>query len=121
MKNYAYLTFLSTDNYIYYILALYDSWKTTKSNYPLYCVITDNVSKNTIEILDKIGLPYIQIDSTPFKTIAKAMKDIKMVGKYVNALSKLSIFNLTQFEKCVFLDSDLVIYHNIDDLFDKPN
>lgn len=49
------------------------------------------------------------------------MKEIKMVGKYVNALSKLGIFNLTQFDKCVFLDSDLVIYQNIDDLFNKPD
>lgn len=119
MKN-AYLTFLSTDNYIYYILALWHSWKKTNSKFPLYCVVTDTVSEDTLAILNKISLPYIKVETTPFTEISLKMMEAKMVGKYVNALAKLSIFNMTQFDKCVFLDSDLVIYHNIDDLFDKP-
>ena len=121
MKENAYITFLSSDNYIYYILALNDSFKKTNSKYKLYCMITEDVHQETIDILNKIDLPYIQIDSTPFKKIAEEMKKRKMVGKYVNALAKLYIFNLTQFNKCVFLDSDLTILQNIDDLFDKPD
>ena len=34
---------------------------------------------------------------------------------------KLSIFKLTQFTKCVFLDADVKVCHNIDDLFSYPH
>ena len=121
MKEKAYITFLSTDNYIYYILALNESFKNTNSKYKLYCAVTSNVSKFTLNILDTIELPYIVVDNEPIKPLINEMFEHSMVAKYVNALSKLTIFNLTQFEKCVFLDSDLVIFKNIDDLFDKPD
>ena len=121
MKEKAYITFLSTDNYIYYILALNESFKNTNSKYKLYCAVTNNVSKFTLNILDTIGLSYIIVDNEPIKPLINEMFEHSMVAKYVNALSKLTIFNLTQFEKCVFLDSDLVIFKNIDDLFDKPD
>ena len=120
MKNYAYITFLSSDNYFYYILALYDSFKETKSAYPLYCCVTEDVSEKTLDMFDKIGLEYIKVSTNDFANIINQSSKNKAPKKYIRALGKLSIFTLTQFSKCVYLDSDLIIKQNIDDLFDKP-
>lgn len=117
--NNAYITFLSSDNYIYYIISLYDSWKQTQSKYPFYCCVTQNVGLKTIQILKKIGCPYIRVNTLPLDNVA--MKGKKMCRKYQKAFGKLIIFSLDQFDKCIFLDSDLVIKQNIDELFNKPD
>lgn len=83
-------------------------------------VVTEDISRKTLDILDKINIPYILKTTDNIKNLVSKMIDAKMVGKYIKALVKLEIFSLVQFDKCVFLDSDLVLYHNIDDLFDKP-
>ena len=33
--------------------------------------------------------------------------------------TKIHVFNLVQYEKCVFLDADTLVLQNIDDLFDR--
>ena len=120
MKN-AYLTFLSTDSYIYYILGLYESWKETQSQYPLYVCVTANVSQKTLDILKHIGCPFILLDTKELESFNKKNTTKKMCEKYRNAFGKLAIFSLTFFDKCIYLDSDLIIKKNIDDLFNKPD
>ena len=43
MKNYAYVTLLTTDEFINGVIVLYDSWVKTNSSYPLYCVVSDDI------------------------------------------------------------------------------
>ena len=121
MKENAYVTLLTTDNYIYYIIGLYESWLKTKSKYKFYCAITDNISKQTLQILDTIGMPYFYIDIEPLQPFIKRSQKLGMVNKYQQASNKLALFGCTQFNKCVYLDSDMLVFHNIDDLFDKPD
>lgn len=121
MKENAYITLLTTDNYIYYILGLFESWKATKSKYKMYCAITNNISTTTKKILDTIGLPYITIGIEPLQPFIKRSQKLGMVNKYQQASNKLALFGLTQFNKCVYLDSDMLILKNIDDLFEKPD
>ena len=121
MKENAYVTLLTTDNYIYYILGLYESWKATKSKYKLYCAITNNISKKTLYILDTIGMPYFYIDIEPLQPFIKRSQKLGMVNKYQQASNKLALFGCIQFNKCVYLDSDMLVFHNIDELFNKPD
>lgn len=121
MKDKAYITLLSSDNYMYYVVALYDSLMSTNPKYPLYCCVTEDVSADTLKMMDKIGLSYIHVSTTDLEDIiAATTAHNRAPKKYVRALGKLTIFNLDQFSKCVYLDSDLIIKKNIDDLFDKP-
>lgn len=121
--NYAYMCLLSSDNYIYYVLNLYKCLLDVDSSYPLYCAVTPNLSQDTLNILKKVGLPYFVLDTKDIEEsgIIQRGADLKMCQKYINALVKLDLFKNEQFDKIVYLDSDLHIFENIDELFDKPH
>ncbi len=36
-----------------------------------------------------------------------------------STFTKLHAFNLTQYQRCVFLDADTVVLQNVDDMFDR--
>ena len=50
MNNNAYITLLSTNNYLYGCIGLMYSWKATNSKYPFYCVVTEDITKENIMI-----------------------------------------------------------------------
>ena len=54
--NNAYISFLSTDNYTYYLLGLYDSLKAINPKYPFYCCLTETVATETEQFLNSIGI-----------------------------------------------------------------
>lgn len=74
-------------------------------------------------MLKKIGLPTILLNTSELqRIIASKTSNIKRSPKkYSQAFTKLAIFQLAQFDKCVYLDSDLVLIKNIDELFDYPD
>ena len=45
----------------------------------------------------------------------------RMTAVWENCLTKFKIFNLTQFDKLIFLDADILILKNLDDLFERPH
>ncbi len=61
-NKYAYLTLLTTDNYIYYILGLAQSLRDVGAKYPLYCCITKNLSSNTKQVLKDFNINTIELD-----------------------------------------------------------
>lgn len=120
----AWLCFLSTDNYIYYVLNLYKCLLDVKSKYPLYCGITKNVSQKTVDILKKCGLNILTLDTAEIEdsNLIKRSAANGMSTRYLNALTKLALLKFdTLFKKVVYLDVDLHIFENIDELFDKPH
>ena len=121
MKKHAYLTFLSSDLYVYYVLALYESWLTTKSKYEFYCVVTEEVSKKTKQILTAAGVPQLALDTADITAALKHGKNITTRLAYFNSTKKLKFFALDQFDKCLYVDSDMLIYQNLDHLFDCPD
>ena len=76
--NNAYISFLSTDNYTYYLLGLYDSLKATNPKYPFYCCLTENVAAETEQFLNSIGINTIRLDTTPFKAVAESSRKMGM-------------------------------------------
>lgn len=120
MSNYAYIGLLTTDNdYILGILALSKALKRVNSKYPFYTLITDNVSAKTEQLLNNNGIQTIRKKSLkiPKKIIEKNNKGD--FSHWSFAFDKLSIFELTQFQKVVFLDADAYVRKNIDILFNK--
>lgn len=119
-KNYAYLTLLSSDSYIYYILGLAQSLRDVKSKYPLYCCVTDAVSNHTLKILNTFNINVIHLNvDKHFTEIIKTNNKLGIRQNWNAALDKLKLYTLTQFDKCVYLDSDIWVKQNIDELFNK--
>lgn len=120
-----YLTLLNSPKYLDGVLVMYDSLKRTHTKYPLTVLVT-GAEKLTgeIEILRRI-----EATDNNFKLIIKDHLILpKQLYSYLdsygfeawnNTFDKLLAFELEEFEKIVFLDSDMLIMQNIDNLFDS--
>ena len=79
MSNNAYITLMSTNNYIYGCIGLMYSWKNTNPKYPFYCVVTKDITKENIKILEAIGYKVIiddlYIPKSYYETLLKYEND----------------------------------------------
>ena len=112
---YSYVSILTTDSYAFGALALWKSLMDTQPKHPFHLLITPNLSKETMELLETSKMKLIKI--TPIKN---PILDDPSDRRYYN-YSKLNMWSLTQFEKIVYLDADMIVLHNIDELFEKKN
>lgn len=127
--NYAYITLLSTNNYIYGCIGLIESWKRTKPKYPFYCMVTPDITDENKIILQKIGYHIIEISPYCPKKYWEILKTGNISGNsnlnsdtgWQFAWSKLLILQQEQFDKLIFLDVDMFILQNLDHLFEYEN
>lgn len=75
------------------------------------------MNKRIIEELQALEIDYIQIENFDESIIQRENK----VDYWKETLFKLKVFDLTQFDKIVFLDSDMLVLKNIDHLFEMPH
>ena len=111
----AYVSILTTDSYVFGALVLWKSLMETKPKHPFHLLITPNLSRETMQLLETSAIPLIKINP-----IKNPILDDPKDRRYYN-YSKLNMWNMTQFDKIVYLDADMVVLHNLDELFDKPN
>ncbi len=108
-----YVCVLATNNYLDGCLVLNENLKHINSQYELLCLINEEIDQETRQTLDYFNIEY--------KEIKKINYDVDFedyVQPYFkNTFDKLSIFDLTEYEKIVYLDLDLLILKNIDELF----
>lgn len=111
----SYISILSTDNYLLGILILHHSLLKTNPKHPFHVLITPNLQQSTLNTLKLANINTITINPIP-----NPHNPNKNDRRYYN-YSKLNMWNTTQFKKIVYLDADMVVMHNIDELFDKPD
>lgn len=120
----SYVCCLSTDNYLDGVLILNENLKRIHSKYPLLCIINENISQKTRDILTFFGITFQEINNIQFdgSDNSDLYGDYGFNKSYLkNTFDKLNIFSLIQYEKLVYLDSDLLILENIDSLFEYPH
>jgi alpha-N-acetylglucosamine transferase len=117
MSAYSFVSVLSTDDYLDGVLVLKHSLEKTKPKYPFTLLVTPNLSERVIDCLLKHKIDFITIQGIESPTTVIDPQLIRWNFTY----SKLNIFGLTQFDKMVYLDADMLIIENIDDLFEKPH
>ena len=123
MNNYAYVSLLSSENYLKGILVLNYSLKLTGTKYPLVVLITKKVAKNKkiLKILEqeKIIVEIVK-DITYCKTERESFKNSPR-EYLLNTASKVHIFNLNEYDKILYLDADILVLKNLDELFSYKN
>jgi lipopolysaccharide biosynthesis glycosyltransferase len=112
----SYITVLSTDRYIEGVLVLDYSLRQTQSKYPFLVLTTPNLSDRTYQILNQHGISYRPIAPIVLHAEVQARQQ-----HWQWTYAKLQIFNQVQFDKLVYLDADMLICQNIDELFTKPH
>lgn len=83
--------------------------------YPLLVLISRYVSNGSLLQLKKNGINFQNIIEIQNPNI----KDQNHI--YHSVFDKLNIFNLTEFDKIVYIDADILVVDNIDELFDAPS
>lgn len=114
----AYVTLLSSDDYLKPVLILNRNLKELNSMYPLYVMVTDEIKPETIKYLEKEQVQYQIVPTITYsdKTIA-ATPSIRLQ----KTASKINIFNLEQFDRVVYMDADGFFIKTIDELFEYPD
>lgn len=122
-KNYSYVTYLGSDNYIFGVILLYKSLKDVKSEYPLEVLVASNVTKPILNILGQMGLHYQIVENIECERMVQFNQEINLylARSWALGLSKLKIFTLEQYDKIVYLDCDIYVLKNLDHLFEYPH
>jgi len=118
----AYVTVLSTDNYLDGVIVLNESLRHCKSKYPLYVMVGSAVTGPVRDTLARAGIR--SIDAPPIdipEEIRQANINSDYHQHWAGVFEKLLVFSLGQFRKLVYLDSDILVVKNIDVLFEKPS
>lgn len=108
----AYITVLSSENYLEGVRILLYSMKRVKCTFPLYVLLSESLAHLRAKI-EKWGLQVI---------VAKDISLGDFEGQnnrqyWNNTFFKLRIFELVQFDKLVYLDNDMILLQNLDHLF----
>ena len=119
----AYVTVLSDNSYINGVVVLDASLKAVGSVYPLVCIVTPDVCQENRDVLKALNIRTIDKDIIKPVNHGEAPEEIKSLDVYgwLKALVKFNIYDLTEYDKIIYIDSDVVIKQNIDDLFEKPH
>lgn len=114
----AFVTLLSSEDYIAPVLILNRNFKDIKSQYPLLVMVTNNILQKAKKYLDKEQVFYKEVNFLEYSEITKE----KDAGTYLlNIASKMNVFTLFEYDKIVFIDADSIFFQNIDDLFNYPD
>ena len=116
MKKYAYFTLVARDKYFDGAVCMYKSLR-DKTKYPLIAMTCD-LSGENINKLSGMGIvcmPVEKIDS-----VKAGLGDNKLrLDDFTYTYTKLHIFSYAEYDKIIFLDSDLIVIKSIDHLFDE--
>ena len=113
----SFVTLLSTESYLPGVLALNESLRRFNSKYPLLVVVSNSIQPSTKDLLEKSGMQVV----TCFESMDIPLEIKNKSGHWGNTFDKICIFGLTDFSKLVYVDSDMIMLRNIDELFDKPH
>ena len=79
--------------------------------------MTDTLTQKSVEMMHNLGIKTITVTTNEFDDLVKGSKVQK---NWIEALKKLAIFKLYDFEHLVFLDCDTYMTQNMDHIFEYP-
>jgi glycogenin len=121
MEEEIFLTTLNTDNYLTGVLVLAKNIKELCSH-KLTVLVSEDLKEETYQVLKKLGIPYLVMENSRIpEGIAQASGEKSYFGHWINTLFKLKIFELTQYKKIVYVDSDMMVQESLDELFNRED
>jgi len=118
--DFAFVTMATTPDSYASALALIQSAREVKSEYPFVILVGGSITDRQKTILMEQNLNVLQvINITKFIPVSSKFKPAAG-ARWITALSKLLIWKLTQFKKLIWIDSDAYFYSNADDMFQLP-
>ena len=118
----SYVTLLSTESYLPGVLALHEALRRVKSAHGLLVCLSAGVPQRVVDRLKSAGLNthLLPPDLLASSDMAQSNRDAG-AAHWTYTFDKLHLFGLTQYTKLVYIDSDMLVTANIDELFDQPH
>eukprot|EP00795_Rhopilema_esculentum_P016666 gene16666-8104_t len=113
----AFVSFISDDAYGSGAITLGTSLKNSRTTRKTVLLVTDGVSNDVRDRLSRIWDELVDIE--PLFTTSEENLALTRRPELGVTITKLKIWTLTQFKKCVFMDADTLVLQNIDDLFER--
>ena len=115
---YAYVTLLSTTDYLDAVLVLNKSLQRVNSKYPLLVMVVDTIFTPEMENCFRQHGIYSTTVS-PLEYCQEVQDEYRDTTPTVlNTASKIQLFTLKNWDKLVYIDADVLVIQNMDELFD---
>lgn len=116
----AFITLLSTEDYLDAVLVLNLSLRDVNSKYPLVCGVTESL-KNNNYVINSLKKEGIRVEFIKNLTYNQGVIDKWKDHTVLNTASKISLFDLKKYDKLVYIDADTLVVENIDDVMNYPD
>lgn len=113
----SFVTLATNTNYVLGALTLAQSLRRVNTTRKLTILITREVPEPLVQHLRSVFDHVELVDLLDSQDAANL--DLLRRPELGVTFTKLHCWRLTQFTKCVFLDADCLVLHNVDDLFDR--
>ncbi|KAI9800552.1 MAG: hypothetical protein M1825_004101 [Sarcosagium campestre] len=107
-------TLITNTKYLSGLLTLDYTLKKYRSKYPLVALYTDTFEPEGHKALEARGIPKRHVEYL----LPSTHKDFSNDPRFYDCWSKLTPFSLTQYERVVQLDSDMIVLQNMDELME---
>ena len=118
----AWVTLLTRASYLPGVITLAYTLSLHESAYPLIVLTTPSVPgfcMRALELECKQNHS-LRIKSTQPLLLPNGQETTLIASRFEDTWTKLRAFELTTYDTCVFLDADITIYRNMDEVFDIP-
>lgn len=119
MNKKAWVTYLCDNTFLEGVICLKKSLLLVNSKFELACMITEDVSQQTIEELELHKIKTIHVDKI-FTKRNKGIKDRYFQNSWM-MFTKINLWALSDYDQLVYLDADVLVLQNSDSLFDINN
>ena len=89
------------------------------SAYPLIVMATESLPKSSRNIITRQGIQIVDVDHLVPAAGQHPGFDASF-SRFNDIWTKLRVFGLTQFERVILIDSDMIFCRGMDELFDMP-
>ena len=117
----AWVTLLTKQSYTAGVITLSYSLSKQASLYPLIVLTTPFLEESSIRALH-LEAKNSNLLHKPIKPLLlpDGKKGTLIAERFVDTWTKLRAFELFEYDTCCFLDADITVYKNLDDIFDLP-
>jgi alpha-N-acetylglucosamine transferase len=110
----AWVTLLTQPNYLAGVRTLRASLERSGTRHPLVVLVTDGIDADTRQLLEDDGCQVRGVDSL---RPGSDGPDHYANARFAEVWTKLAAWQLTEFDRVVFLDADMLVTQNMDELF----
>lgn len=118
MRRYAWVTLLSSKDYLRAVQVLAYSMSAVRSQYRLVVGITENILDESL-VSQLICFKNVECVTIPTLIYGDKTQLLHQGKSVLNTGSKIALITLDYWDKLIYIDADTLVIENIDNLFDQ--